>query len=129
MAATPAGLRAAFPEFANESNYPDSMLLFWITFCGRMLDPQKLDDALDDATYLAAAHQAILARRAVIVSESGGTPGAVVAPQSAKSVDNVSASYDTKAVTIENVGHWAGTQYGLQFCQIIRVYGAGVCQL
>jgi hypothetical protein len=53
----------------------------------------------------------------------------VAGPIASKSVGGVSISYDVGAVTIENAGHWNGSQYGIQFYQLAMIVGAGVTQL
>jgi hypothetical protein len=116
--------RADFPEFADTATYPDSMVAFWLSFALRMLPADRWADLIDHGVELMTAHQLALAARA-----GKGAPGAILAPQTAKSVDKVSVSYDTGAVRLENAGHWAGTSYGMQFLQLARMIGAGGMQL
>lgn len=123
MAVDAAKLRADFPEFANTATYPDAMVAFWLAFAARMLPADRWADLIDTGVELMTAHQLVLAARA------GKGAGAIVAPQTAKSVDKVSVSYDTGAVRLENAGHWAGTSYGMQFLQLARMIGAGGMQL
>lgn len=124
MTVTVTSFRATFPEFSDIVKYPDSGVTFWLTFAGKLLDPCRWYDVLDEATMFFIAHQLALASKNV-----NGNVGGVVAPLSAKAVDKVSASYDTSAVKLENAGHWGGTSYGLQFLQLVRMFGAGPMQL
>lgn len=124
MTVTAASFRVNFPEFVDTSKYPDSMVNFWLAFMAKLLVPDRWADIIDEGLQLSLAHQLTIAYRNTL-----GAPGGVLAPQSAKAVDKVSASYDTKAVTLENAGHWNGSSYGLQFYQLLRMVGMGVIQL
>lgn len=115
--------RADFPEFAGAAKYPDAMVNFWLNLAAVRLSPTRWADMLDYGTELFVAHQLTLATR------SAKNGGAVVAPVSAKSVDKVSVTYDTSAVTLDNAGHWATTSYGQQFWQLLMLAGAGGVQL
>jgi hypothetical protein len=121
---TTESFRASFPEFADTGTYPDAVVSFWLAFVLRMLPADRWGDVLDHGVSLMLAHQVTLA-----AGSARGKPGSIAAPQSAKTVDKVSVSYDTSAVRLDNAGHWAGTSYGLQFLQLARMIGAGGMQL
>lgn len=124
MTVTAAQFRLDFPEFADTVKYPDPMVTFWLNYAALMLNADRWATALNFGIELMTAHQVALAARNLT-----GTPGAILAPQSAKSVDKVAVSYDTSAVRLENAGHWNGTSYGIQFIQLARMMGAGGMQL
>lgn len=115
--------RADFPEFADAAKYPDAAVAFWLALAGKLLNAQRWVDMLDFGTELFVAHQLTLAAR------NAKTAGAVAAPVAAKSVDKVSVTYDTSAVRLENAGHWAATNYGQQFYQLMQLAGAGGVQV
>lgn len=118
-----AKFRADFPEFGDPAKYPDSMVAFWLALAGKMLNAPRWADLLDMGTELFVAHQLVLASR------NQRSAGNVPAPIAAKSVDKVSVTYDTSAVKLENAGHWAATNYGMQFWQLQQMAGAGGIQI
>lgn len=129
MAVTPASFRQHFPEFINPAAYPDPQVQFWIEVAAKLLLEERWADQLDHGTELYVAHHLALGRRDQLSSAAGGMPGTVNGPQSAKSVDKVSASYDTAAITYEGAGFWNSTMYGIRFWQLARLVGAGGIQL
>lgn len=78
---------------------------------------------------LVTAHHVALGTRNTNTSAVGGVPGQVAAPQSSKSVDKVSAGYDTAAVTNKDAGFWNSTMYGIQYYTLALTMGAGGLQL
>jgi hypothetical protein len=133
---TPAQLRANFPEFANQSRFPSGLIQFWLTWAYNMLTPasQRWGNMLDSAAQLFAAHNIALERRAmdeatVANNAQSGTVGLTSGPMSAKSVDKVSASYDTAASLDPAAGHWNLTIYGTRLWNLIQMFGAGPIQI
>jgi len=125
-----ATFRTDFPEFTSTVDYPDPQINFWIGLAGLMLNSDRLADMLPFATELYVAHHLVLARKNQLSVSSGGVPGvSTTAPMASKSVDKVSASYDTQAVTYKDAGHWNATMYGLQFYNLVLMFGAGGIQL
>ncbi len=120
---TPAQFRAAFPEFANTTAYPDPAIEFQITLAEKRLPEDRWDDLLEHGTGLFTAHFLTLNARN---AKSGG---AVLMPVASKAVDKVSVSYDTTMATLADGGHWNSTSYGVQFLQLARMVGAGGVQL
>lgn len=129
MTMTPAEFRADFPEFSCTSDYPDTQIDFWIGLAGVMLNPERWQDLLSYGTKLFIAHHLAIGARDEKTASTGGVPGTVNGPQASKSVDKVSASYDTSAVTFENGGFWNATTYGIRLLQLTRYIGAGGIQL
>lgn len=126
---TPTDFRTQFPEFACTTDYPDAQIVFWDGLAGALLNPDRWNDLLDYGIGLFIAHHLVTSRRDQLAAEAGGVGGVVNGPQSAKSVDKVSASYDTGAVTFENGGFWNSSLYGIRLLQLVRITGAGGVQL
>lgn len=118
-----AAFRIAFPEFADDVRYPDSTVAIQIAIAGKRLNVDRWGDLLDHGCGLFVAHAVTLADR------NRKAPGAIAAPQTAKAVDKVSASYDTSAVSLVDGGYWNQTGYGVQFLQLARLIGMGGFQL
>lgn len=126
---TPATLRAAFPEFASATDYPDAQVQVWIDLAGNMLNADRWDALLDMGTMLFTAHYLTIGLQDQKSAAAGGATGKVTGPQTAKAVDKVSASYDTAATTYQDAGFWNMTSYGVRFWQMLRMVGAGGVQL
>lgn len=124
-----ATFRQSFPEFADATRYPDSLVTFWLDVVTRMLNPDRWADLLDIGLSLALAHHLVLAVRDQNSAQAGKVPGTVLGMQTSKSVDTVSVSYDVSAVTNEGGGFWNMTSYGVRFLGMARLFGAGGVQL
>lgn len=133
---TPSTLRAAFPEFDNVRRYPDTLITFWQTLAYKLLPANVWGDLLSHGVGLFTAHHLVLSAKARASSAVQGGKGASPVPGistgaiSSKSVDKVSISYDTSAISIKDAGQWNGTEYGIQFYQLVKIVGAqGAMQL
>lgn len=126
-----ATFRASFPEFADTTKYPDSQINFWIGISPVYLNPCVYTDqpTLDFVTQLFVAHNISLSKLSQFAAAVGGVPGEVKGPTTSKTVDKVSYASAAQLVTLENGGAWNLTQYGIQFLQIARMWGAGGRQL
>jgi len=124
-----AQFRQDFPEFGNTTTYQDASVSFWMTIAVSMVNPDRWGVLTDQGIELVTAHHLALAKRDQDASAAGGTPGEVKGPTSSKSVDKVSVSYDTGAVTLQDAGFWNLTTYGVRFLTIARAMGAGGLQL
>lgn len=129
MAVTPASFRTAFPAFANTTTYPDPFVQFWLTQALGFLNEGRWSTLMDFGTMLWAAHWIALQAKDQRIAAIGGTPGAATGPIASKSADKVSISYDTKAASELDAGHWALTTYGLQYLRLARQIGAGPVQV
>lgn len=78
---------------------------------------------------LFVAHHLTLDARDAAAVAAGGVPGELKGPAASKSVDKVSVSYDTKAVTFEDQAFWNLTRFGIQLYNLARLIGAGGVQL
>lgn len=93
-----------------------------------MLRAEVWGDDLDDGSMLYIAHNLVLARRNAKGAATDNL-GASAGPIASKGVGAVSVSYDVAAGTIEGAGAYNLTTYGVQFYQLMMMYGAGGVQL
>ncbi|HWI02388.1 MAG TPA: DUF4054 domain-containing protein [Acidimicrobiales bacterium] len=119
MAVTPESFRAAFPEFADPTKYPDALVARKITFAVKLTNAARWGDLHDEGVELYAAHELTLATR---------KPGNVVGVVTAKKVDKVGANYDAGSVAEEGAGQWNATTYGQRYIRLARMVGAGGMQ-
>jgi len=124
-----ATFRADFTEFANTTNYPDSMITFWLTYAARLVDETRWGDCYDLGVELFVAHNIVLERDAVRRAAAGATPGQASGPLASKTVDKVSISYDTASAMEPGAGHWNLTVYGQRYARMVQMFGAGGIQL
>jgi hypothetical protein len=124
-----ATFRQDFPEFADTTKYPDSVVAFWLDLAEALLPVCRWGTIWPKAVELFTAHHLVIAARNKQTEAAGGTPGAVSGPMTAKAVDKVSASYDASAVTIEDGAFWNLSTYGIEFLYFARMFGAGGVQL
>lgn len=121
--------RQDFPEFANTAKYPDSSINLWLNLAAKLLPADRWCDLLDVGTELYVAHNLTLAARNKSTEDVGGTAGEIKGPLTSKSVDKVSAGYDSGAVALQDGGFFNLTSYGVQFLQYARMVGTGGIQL
>lgn len=122
-------IREDFPEFADTSMFPDGQVNFWLGVGRTFLNAERWGDSLDFGLELFAAHHLSVAAKDQATASSGGVPGQVSGPLASKSVNKVSASYDTGAATMENASFWNMSRYGIQFYRLAMMIGAGGIQL
>lgn len=125
MSLTPAQLRSDFPEFANVTTYPDSLVNTWLTVAASLVNASRWMELTNIGIELVTAHHLVLSARDQMAATVGGVPGVMTGPTSAKAIDKVSTSYDTGAATLENAGFWALSSYGVRFLTLARMMGAG----
>ncbi len=126
MTVTVTSFRSDFPEFGDTTKYPDSLITYWLTAAGLMLDPVRWDTWLDLGTENFIAHNIVMEAQAAAAAANGATPGTsqggVV---SSKSVDKVSVSYDVGSAAEKDAGHWNMTIYGRRYIKMARQIGMG----
>jgi hypothetical protein len=136
MTMTATTFRQLYRQFNDVGAVPDVTLNFWFGLAmnfmagsnsgaGNRFDPVTLDHAVA----LFTAHHLTLDARDVATTAAGGVPGELKGPATAKSVDKVSQSYDTKAVTFENEAFWNQTRFGVQLLNLAQMFGAGGIQV
>lgn len=124
-----AQFRQSFPEFSDATTYSDSLVQFWMTVAVSLVNAERWGELTDLGIALVTAHHLALAVKDQKMAAVGGVPGQVTGPQSSKSVDKVSASYDTAAVAIKDGGFWNATMYGVRYLSLAQMMGAGGMQL
>ena len=129
MASTPAVFKGHYPEFVCPETYPPNQVQFWLDTAYSMLNAGRWGRQLDMAAELYTAHNLALEARAMKESEAGGIPGGSVGVLNSKSVDKVSAGYDTGIATEQGAGHWNQTIYGTRLWRLIKMFGAGPLQV
>lgn len=126
---TPDQFRADFPEFADKTKYPDSLVQIWLTVAVSLVNPLRWMELTNLGMELVTAHHLVLAQRDQAAAAVGGAPGEVKGPTASKSVDKVSVSYDAGAATLDDAGFWNLSSYGIRFLTLARCMGAGGLQL
>lgn len=125
---TPAEFKGHYPEFLSSDTYPNPQVQFWLDTSYSMLNASRWGRQLDMAAELYTAHNLALEARAQKTADNGGIPGEAVGVLNNKSVDKVSAGYDTSAATEQGAGHWNLTIYGTRFIRLAKMFGAGPVQ-
>lgn len=128
MTVTSAQLRSDFPEFANTTTYPDSLVNVWLTVANSLVNSSRWMELTNIGIELVTCHHLAMSARDQAAATVGAVPGEVKGPTASKSVDKVSTSYDTSAVALSDAGFWAMTSYGLRFLTLARMMGAGGLQ-
>jgi hypothetical protein len=125
--------RASFREFKDPDIYADEDIALWLGFSASLVNIERWNadggNLADLGVSLVIAHHLVLAERDRKAAAVGGIPGTMTGPQSAKSVDKVSVTYDASAVKLDDAGFWALTSYGMRFLTMGRLIGAGAIQL
>lgn len=116
--------RSDFPEFANVTTYPTSMINFWASLGDTMLNTVRWGDLRTHGLELFVAHNITLQAQDIADAAAGGIPGGggLVASQSAGSV---SVSMDTTSGAEQDGGNYNLTTYGKQFLRLSRIVGMG----
>ncbi|WP_313905205.1 DUF4054 domain-containing protein [Robbsia andropogonis] len=121
--------RAQFTEFEDQTRYTDASINTWLTVAVMLVNADRFGPLTDYAVGLVAAHHLVIAFKDSAASSAGGVPGAITGPTSSKSVDKVSVSYDTGAVSLDSAGFWGMSSYGLRYLTMARTFGAGGFQV
>lgn len=129
MAITPTDFRTAFPEFSDAVVFPDGQISFWLGNAANLVSESRWGDVYPLGVQLFTAHNLVLATRRKKSTTGDGLPGVSAGILSSKSVDKVSASYDTTSGTVANGGAWNLTDYGVQYLQLALMVGAGGMQI
>jgi hypothetical protein len=129
MTVTPAQLRSDFPEFANTTTYPDSLVNMWLTVANSLVNPIRWAELTNLGIELVTCHHLAISAKDQLAAAVGGAPGEVKGPTASKGVDKVSLSYDTGAVSMTDAGFWNMSAYGVRFLGLARMFGAGGLQV
>ena len=126
--------RAAYPPFADVTQYPDARITYWLDFAAIMVSSHRwqrsgLQDSgqgLLTAHYLMTMEQYDAATGGFALPLGGGSGAATSQSQSADGV-SWSEGYDASAYAGD--GQLASTAYGRQFLDLRAWIGAGGMQL
>lgn len=121
--------RAAFPEFTDETVYPDEMLTFWSKLAEYQVVQCVWGDLYPTAVELYVAHEITMAAQNVKIAATGGSPGQSGGIANNKTVGSVSVGYDAASQSEKDAGWWNRTTYGQQLFRLMGLYGAGCIQL
>ncbi|MGJ0580343.1 DUF4054 domain-containing protein [Xenorhabdus bovienii] len=122
--------RADFPEFSDNTRYPEAAIHFYLGQADTVLDQDRHGDQFIYLAELFTAHYVELKGKAIAsaaVSGSVNTAGGGV--MTSKSVDKVSVGYDTSGIINPEAGFWNNTAYGREFYWWWSMFGAGGRQL
>ncbi len=140
MAVTATSFRIDFPEFRSIPDYPTSVINYYLTLAGFLLNAQRFGGTVpsvsnppscmyDMAMELFVAHHVAIEKQAMNAAAGGGVPGVTTGPITAKGVGPVSVSYASGDVIDATAGFWNQTMYGLRFWRLIMMFGAGPIQV
>ena len=129
MTVTVSSFRADLTEFADNTIYPDSDILFWLNYAGLLLNANRWKSLLDLGTEMFIAHNLVLEQQAKASDANGAPPGLTSGLISSKSVDKVSISFDTNNASEKDAGYWNLTTYGMRYFRLMRMFGAGPIQV
>lgn len=121
--------RMDFPEFSSTARYADTQLTFWLTLAGLLLNADRWGEVINYGAELYMAHNLALSAMAQKQGANGGIPGAASGMLNSKSIDKVSAGYDTASVKEELAGNWNLTTYGQRLYRLMQQFGAGPLQI
>lgn len=137
---TPASFVIDFPEFGNQSQYPVSVINYYIALARLLLNPVRWGSdgsqtaenppttLYDMATELFVAHHITLEYNAQRSAAAGAPPGQASGPVTSKAAGPISVSYATGDVTEPGAGHWNYTVYGQRFYSLLNMAGMGPTQ-
>lgn len=120
-----AKFRELFPEFANETVYPDARIqLYWdtgATILGASDGPLLSGDQLDVCLYYMAAHLL----KAAVIQAKAATGGAVAAVVTGATVDKTSVTIAAPPFK-DGWAYWLSTTpYGAELWALLSVMSAG----
>ena len=129
-----AAFRAAYPPFADATQYPDARISYWLSFAAIMVSSRRWERSglQDYGQGLLTAHYLTMMERydsaTGTYSLPSGTGSGAVTSQS-QSADGVSWSESYDAGAYADDGQLGATAYGQQFLDLRALVGAGGMQL
>ena len=132
---TATDFRVRFPQFANETAFPDAMIAGYITFAMKQCDPCEWDDLWREGVLYLAAHYLTMDAGASAQGISGGMDVSAGGISSiSKSVGGVSASISrgggaAAAAGTSGSGDLNLTTYGQIYSRMVGTIGARVWQI
>jgi len=127
---TVAQFREVFPQFSNETTYPNAAIQMRLTLVDVLMSESRFGpDVFPYVAGLFVAHYMALSAADNRSAATGGAGGVNSGIMTAKSVDKVSASYDASNTLNPDAGFWNNTRYGSEFWEYLMIFGAGAIQL
>lgn len=127
---TASDFRNTFPQFSDTDKYPDPIINARLAFADALMSEKRFGaEIFPYVVGLFVAHYMALYSADMRSSAVGGSGGANSGVMSSKSVDKVSASYDTGSTLNPDAGFWNNTRYGSEFWEYLMIFGAGAIQL
>ncbi len=121
----PPTFRSHFPEFGDDTTYPDTQVQFNLDIASASLNACRWGNMIQAGVELMTAHMLALSRYAQVGAAGGGVPGMASGPKSSKSVSKVSVGFDVNVTAVEGGGPWNYTIYGQRFYWMLRLIGIG----
>ena len=121
----PVQFRIDFPEFADITKYPTSMLNFWAGMGDTLLNISRWGDRRPYGMSLFVAHNIVLAAKNSAAGAVGADPGSEGGMVSGESAGPISHNFDTSSVALEDAGEYNATSYGRMFLKLSRIVGTG----
>lgn len=125
MPITVANFRDLFPEFSDSSVYLDERIEPWLTLAQTMLPASRWRNLYTMGVSLFVGHYLTLGRQAELTASRGGAPGIGLGVLTSKSINGVSAGYNTQLAALRDGGDWNLTTYGVRFLSFARMIGSG----
>ncbi len=124
MAVTVTTFRTRFPEFSDDTAFPDARIQLFIDDAKEDFDGTKLREVISDriTEYLAAHYLAVGTS-----SEQGDASNA--GPVASKSEGELSVSYAVTAASVGSDAYYQSTIYGQQYLTLLRTYCGSVLTL
>lgn len=126
---TTADFRTFFPEFNDETKYPDTLILAYMNVGVQFVSICRWQTSWQFGVCLFAAHELAMGLLASKTSAVGGVPGISTGIVSSKSVGPISKGYDTGFAKYDDAGYWNLTTYGQRYWYFVKLFGTGGTQL
>ena len=129
--------RTDLPEFdvpdgtaAEAAPFPDDTIQFWLNLAYKLLNYDRFgDDLMDVAVEMFTAHHVVLEAMNQREVDAKGLPGITKGAIAAKSVGDVSVTYNNNVVIDPEAKHWNYTNYGIRLYALMRLVGVGPLQV
>jgi len=108
-----------FPEFSNIDKYPEATVTAWLNNSAGFVNSERFGGNYNLGIGLLTAHYLFL----------GTKNGQVPKILDAKTVDGVVGHYNTTSVTFEGAAFYNSSAYGIQFWNLLQLFGAGPMQI
>lgn len=117
-----ATFRAALPEFADTTKYPDALISFWLQIAVNRLNPSIWGSSLNLGLLWLTAHLVALAKRNETSGSGAGIPGSA-SVMSMKQLGPGQIGYNTTLGAIPGAGAYNLTSYGIEYYTLLRIVG------